>query len=374
MQQQLQQQRAQVVRMASSSSSSGTSIGAEGQQVLQIGTTRVARRSSPAATAASNNNKAPSTFRIGRKPGASLASSPNNARLSRNRSERELPMAAIGIGKPKSAMAKTNPSADPKAAVKAAEEATKATKRTLVSALRDLQQYMAGPKSDTMLLLLATALVTPLCKQAGISPILGFLAAGMTMGPNALGVIGDMHNVEMMGELGIVFFLFEMGIELSIERLKSMRRDVFGLGLSQFLGTAAAVAAVGKLAFDLPGNALVVLGGGLALSSSAFVLQLLKDKEQLSTRFGKASFGILLLQDLAVVPLLVVTPILAGGGAGLGAALGSALVKATLALSAIAFTGHVVLDSLFNTVAKGIPWRHPPHCPGHVVHDGGFGT
>ena len=214
------------------------------------------------------------------------------------------------------------------------------------------QQYMAGPKSDTMLLLLATALVTPLCKQAGISPILGFLAAGMMMGPNALSVIGDMHNVEMMGELGIVFFLFEMGIELSIERLKSMRRDVFGLGLSQFLGTAAAVAAVGKVAFNLPANALVVLGGGLALSSSAFVLQLLKDKEQLSTRFGKASFGILLLQDLAVVPLLVVTPILAGGGAGLGAALGSALVKATLALSAIAFTGHVVLDPLFNTVAK----------------------
>jgi len=127
---------------------------------------------------------------------------------------------------------------------------------------------------------------------------------------------------------------------------------VFGLGLSQFLGTAAAVAAIGKVAFNLPGNALVVLGGGLALSSSAFVLQLLKDKDQLATRFGKASFGILLLQDLAVVPLLVVTPILAGGGQGLGAALGSALVKATIALSGIAFTGRVVLNPLFNTVAK----------------------
>ena len=326
-----QQQRPQVVRMASSTTDHAS-------EVLRIGTTRVARKGITAATSSSSvTENAPSTFRIERKPGTSLSNS------------RE-PMAGIGIAKPASAKStKVTTNNDPKAAVIAAKETTK---RTLVSALRDLQQYMAGPKSDTMLLLLATALVTPLCKQAGISPILGFLATGMMMGPNALGVIGDMHNVEAMGELGIVFFLFEMGIELSIERLKSMRRDVFGLGLSQFLGTAAAVAAVGKLAFNLPSNALVVLGGGLALSSSAFVLQLLKDKEQLSTRFGKASFGILLLQDLAVVPLLVVTPILAGGGAGLGAALGSALVKAGLALSAIAFAGHFVLDPLFNTVAK----------------------
>ena len=325
-----QQQRPQVVRMASSTTDHAS-------DVLRIGTTRVARKGITTTSSSSVTDNAPSTFRIERKPGTSLSNS------------RE-PMAAIGFAKPASAKStKVTTNNDPKAAVIAAKETTK---RTLVSALRDLQQYMAGPKSDTMLLLLATALVTPLCKQAGISPILGFLATGMMMGPNALGVIGDMHNVEAMGELGIVFFLFEMGIELSIERLKSMRRDVFGLGLSQFLGTAAAVAAVGKLAFNLPSNALVVLGGGLALSSSAFVLQLLKDKEQLSTRFGKASFGILLLQDLAVVPLLVVTPILAGGGAGLGAALGSALVKAGLALSAIAFAGHFVLDPLFNTVAK----------------------
>ena len=325
-----QQQRPQVVRMTSSTTDHAS-------DVLRVGTTLVARKGITATSSSSVADNAPSTFRIERKPGTSLSNS------------RE-PMAAIGFAKPASAKStKVTTNNDPKAAVIAAKETTK---RTLVSALRDLQQYMAGPKSDTMLLLLATALVTPLCKQAGISPILGFLATGMMMGPNALGVIGDMHNVEAMGELGIVFFLFEMGIELSIERLKSMRRDVFGLGLSQFLGTAAAVAAVGKLAFNLPSNALVVLGGGLALSSSAFVLQLLKDKEQLSTRFGKASFGILLLQDLAVVPLLVVTPILAGGGAGLGAALGSALVKAGLALSAIAFAGHFVLDPLFNTVAK----------------------
>lgn len=225
------------------------------------------------------------------------------------------------------------------------------TSRTLQEAMADLGKYMEGTKSDTLLLLLATALITPLCKKLGTSPILGFLASGMLLGPNGWGLISGIHSTETLAELGIVFFLFEMGIELSFNRLLSMRKDVFGLGLSQFVVTALAVAGVGSLA-GLPANAVVVLGGGLALSSSAFVLQLLKDKNQLATRFGKASFGILLFQDLAVVPLLVVTPILAGQGKGLAAALGSALVKAVLALGSIAFAGRVILNPLFKTVAQ----------------------
>ncbi|GKY90872.1 hypothetical protein MPSEU_000060000 [Mayamaea pseudoterrestris] len=231
------------------------------------------------------------------------------------------------------------------------EEGARKTSRTFLDAIRDLNKYMHGPKSDTLILLLATALITPLCKNfLHTSPILGFLAAGMLLGPNGLGLITGVHTTETLAELGIVFFLFEMGIELSFERLMSMRKDVFGLGFGQFMATALAFAAVGK-AVGQPGNALIVIGGGLALSSSAFVLQLLKDKNQLATRFGKASFGVLLFQDLAVVPLLVVTPILAGSGAGLAAALGSAILKAGMALGSIAFAGRVVLNPLFKVVA-----------------------
>ena len=124
----------------------------------------------------------------------------------------------------------------------------------------------------------------------------------------------------LQGELGIVFFLFEMGLELSVARLNAMKRDVFGLGTSQFLVTAAVGSAV-SIACGLPTAAAVTIGGSLALSSSAFVLQLLKDKDAMGTRHGKASFGILLLQDLAVVPLLVVVELLAKGGTGLGKAL-----------------------------------------------------
>jgi CPA2 family monovalent cation:H+ antiporter-2 len=229
--------------------------------------------------------------------------------------------------------------------------AAESTSRTLKEALEELATYMSGAKSDTILLLMATALITPICQRIGISPILGFLASGMLLGPNGWGLISGIHTTETLAELGIVFFLFEMGIELSVERLLSMKRDVFGLGLCQFLCTASAVAALGKFV-GLPGNALVVLGGGLALSSSAFVLQLLKDKSQLATRFGKAAFGILLFQDLAVVPLLVVTPILAGGGGGLAAALGSAVLKAGLALGSITLAGRYLLNPLFRSVAQ----------------------
>jgi monovalent cation:proton antiporter-2 (CPA2) family protein len=229
-------------------------------------------------------------------------------------------------------------------------EVEKATQRTLKDAVMDLQDYMVGPKSDTLILLLATALVTPICKRLGTSPILGFLASGMLLGPNGCGLISGIHTTETLAELGIVFFLFEMGIELSVERLMQMRKDVFGLGLGQFGLTALAIGLLGRL-FGLPANAQVVLGGGLALSSSAFVLQLLKDKNQLATRFGKASFGILLFQDLAVVPLLVVTPILAGSGSGLARAVGAAVVKAAMALGSIAVAGRYLLNPLFKLVA-----------------------
>jgi monovalent cation:proton antiporter-2 (CPA2) family protein len=232
----------------------------------------------------------------------------------------------------------------------AAMELSEQTSRTILDAISDLRKYMAGPKSDTLFLLMATALITPLCKMAGLSPILGFLASGMLLGPNGAGVISGIHTTETLAELGIVFFLFEMGIELSVERLKSMKKDVFGLGLSQYLISACALGLVAKVVGGLSGPAAVVVGGALSLSSSAFVLQLIKDKKELATRYGKASFGVLLLQDLAVVPLLVATPILAGSGS-LASALGSAVVKAGMALSGIALAGRFALNPLFKIVA-----------------------
>jgi len=239
---------------------------------------------------------------------------------------------------------------EPEYVAKGTEMIAQETSRTVIEAIKGLGEYMHGSKNDILILLLTTGLITPLFKLMSLSPILGFLLAGTLLGPNGFGVISNVHSTEGLGELGIVFFLFEMGIELSSERLKSMKRDVFGLGLSQFFTTAFVIALVGSKV-GLQPNQLVVLGGALALSSSAFVLQLLKDKGELGTRHGKASFGILLFQDLAVVPLLVVTPILASGGSGLAKALASASIKAMLALGAIAVIGRTVLNRMFDMVA-----------------------
>lgn len=218
--------------------------------------------------------------------------------------------------------------------------------------LDSLKSHMGGKKSDTLLLLLTTALVPALCQKLNTSPILGFLATGLLFGPKGRNNINDIHTTEYMADIGIVFFLFEMGIHLSVDTLMSMSKDVFGLGLSQVAVTSVVIATIAGLCGQSTA-AKIVIGGGLALSSSAFVLQLLKDKDQLGSKFGKSSFGVLLFQDLAVVPLLVTTKVLGGTGDGsVASAIFSALTKATMALLAIAFTGKFLLNPLFDAVAK----------------------
>lgn len=212
-----------------------------------------------------------------------------------------------------------------------------------------------GARRDSMTLLLATATVIPLAKAAGLSPILGFLATGVALGPNGLGVVTELSTTEALAELGVVFFLFEMGLELSMERLGAMKREIFGLGLAQFVAT---MLIVGKLVHVLGGGSVSataagLAGGALALSSSAFVLQLLRDQDELGTAHGRASLGVLLLQDLAVVPLLVLTPLLAGGGSGsvIGPLVIAAL-KAVAAVVSVEFLGKRVLNRAFERAAR----------------------
>jgi len=164
--------------------------------------------------------------------------------------------------------------------------------------------------------------------------------------------VSDIATTTKLAEFGVVFFLFEMGLELELERLKSVGRDAFRLGGAQFALTSLVFGAVAT-AFGASGPAAIVLGGGLALSSSAFVIQLLSEKGELATRFGRASFGILLFQDIAVVPLLVVTPLLGGSsGAALGAALRVAAIKSASALAIIFVTGRLLLQRVFQLVAS----------------------
>eukprot|EP00177_Eucheuma_denticulatum_P003708 GFKZ01006709.1.p1 GENE.GFKZ01006709.1~~GFKZ01006709.1.p1 ORF type:complete len:849 (-),score=121.05 GFKZ01006709.1:2059-4605(-) len=207
--------------------------------------------------------------------------------------------------------------------------------------------------NDALVLLLTTVLIIPLARRFGISPILGFLAAGIALGPNGFGLVRDVGTSKALAELGVVFFLFEMGLELSTSKLKSLGGDVFGLGTSQFFVSGALISLVAVMA-GLNAQAAIVIGAGLALSSSAFVLQLLGERGEVGTRFGRAAFGILLFQDLAVVPVLVLTPLLAGSGgaAAVLRAISIASAKAVAALGFIFFMGKNFLQPVFRFVAR----------------------
>lgn len=195
---------------------------------------------------------------------------------------------------------------------------------------------------ETIIFLVAAGLVVPLVRKAGISAVLGFLFVGLVIGPFGVGrlvgetpvlelmVIADVEGVRRFAELGVIFLLFTIGLELSVAQLWGMRRLVFGFGTAQVTISALAIGAI-AYAF---GNSLVaasIFGLCLALSSTALVMQLLTESRRLSTPAGRSSFGVLLLQDLAVVPILFFV-----GIAG-------ATVEGSLAFAALRAIGEAVL-------------------------------
>lgn len=215
-----------------------------------------------------------------------------------------------------------------------------------------------GPKSvrdpsilqELLVFLLAPVVVVPLFRWLRYSPIVGYLAAGVLIGPQTLGLITDTVVTHVLAELGIAFLLFAIGLELSLGRLRVMRRLVFGLGGSQVVATAAAFSlGAAALGADLPGA--IVIGGGLALSSTAFVLQLLVERGEQLARFGRTAFAVLLFQDLAVVPMLAIVLMLGQAEPSPWVALALALGEAVLALGAIAAIGRLVLRPAFRMVA-----------------------
>lgn len=217
---------------------------------------------------------------------------------------------------------------------------------------------------ETVIFLAAAGVVVPVFHRLRISPVLGYLIVGGIIGPFGLGlwigdvpvlsyaVIRDIEGVRALAELGVVFLLFMIGLELSLDRLWAMRRLVFGLGSLQIFVTGTVIGAL-AWAFGNPPSVAIVLGACLALSSTAIVMQILMQGHRLGTPLGRSSFAILLMQDLAVVPILFAVGILGAGTNGFPAvALFIALTKAVLAIGLIYAVGRLALRPALHIVAQ----------------------
>lgn len=204
---------------------------------------------------------------------------------------------------------------------------------------------------DVLVVLAAMVLIVPVFQRIKFSPILGYLAAGMVVGPSGFELIGDTKAANTLAHFGVVFLLFMIGLELSFKRIRALGSKVFGLGSMQVIISAIIVGMVANISgFGL--NAVVIIGGGLALSSTAFVLQLLAERGERATRFGLTTFSILLLQDLAVVPLLIFVTLVGTSEVSFIETLGLATLRGMSALIIVLLLGRFLLRPAYKMIAN----------------------
>ncbi|AOY91849.1 potassium transporter [Cupriavidus sp. USMAA2-4] len=213
---------------------------------------------------------------------------------------------------------------------------------------------MHSPLELTLVLLAAAVFGVVAFRMLQLPPMLGYLAVGILIGPHALALAGDSGQIQYLAEFGVVFLMFSIGLEFSLGKLRAMRRLVFGLGGSQVVLTMLAVLPASLLfnwLFHLSWQAAIAIGGALAMSSTAIVSKMLSERMELETEHGRNIISVLLFQDLAVVPLLIVIPALSRDPGDMAAALTLAAVKIVVALSLIFYVGKNLMSRWFHVVA-----------------------
>jgi CPA2 family monovalent cation:H+ antiporter-2 len=205
--------------------------------------------------------------------------------------------------------------------------------------------------ADVLVLLAATLLVVASLRRLRMPPVIGFLAVGVALGPHALGWVEDTETTSTLAEFGVVFLLFTLGLEFSLPRMLAMRNEVFALGSAQVGLTAAAFGGVAWW-LGAPAAVAVVLGGAVAMSSTAIVIQQLTEQGELNRTHGRLSFGILLFQDLAFVPFLALAGVIGAAGEEYTLAeVLAAIVKAGAALAIVLAAGRWLLRPMFHEIA-----------------------
>ena len=205
--------------------------------------------------------------------------------------------------------------------------------------------------TEVIILLAASVAVVFIFQRIGLGAVLGYLVAGGLIGPFGLELVTDTGTITVLGEFGVVFLLFIIGLELPFERLRVMRGPILGLGLLQILLTTAMIFAVSTL-LDMSITEAVIVGAALSLSSTAVVVTLLSDQRKLSTRIGRNVFSVLLMQDLAVGPFLAVVVVVGSGDGPIIETVGLAFVKMIAAIVVILGIGRWLLIRLFVTIGS----------------------
>lgn len=205
---------------------------------------------------------------------------------------------------------------------------------------------------DATIYLAAATIAVVLSRKLGFGAVLGYLVAGVLVGPWCLRLITNVDNILHFSEIGVVFLLFIIGLELQPSRLWVLRRSVFGLGSLQVFITGAALSGIARW-FGLDWGPALLVGFGLSLSSTAFVLQMLAERKELTSPHGRAAFGVLLFQDLAVIPLIALVPMLASESPSMSNALQlEELLKTLLVLTGFIVGGHFLLRPVLRLVAS----------------------
>jgi len=210
-----------------------------------------------------------------------------------------------------------------------------------------------GPLLEEMAVFLAAAVIAvPIAQRLGLGSVLGYLLAGVAIGPWGLGLIGEVEQVLHIAEFGVVLLLFIIGLEMQPRRLWALRKTIIGFGGLQVGLTGALLALAAAVVMGMPAAPAAVAGFALALSSTAFALQLLAERGELTARHGRAAFAILLFQDLAVIPILALLPLLTAGNESVTLMGGLwQTVKIALVLGAMVVGGHYLLRPVFRLVA-----------------------
>lgn len=205
---------------------------------------------------------------------------------------------------------------------------------------------------EILSLLAAAVTAVLLFNRLGLGSVLGYLVAGAVVGPAGFSLVHDPDNMRHIGEFGVVFLLFLIGIEIKPKRLWVMRRMVFGFGGSQVMITGLLLAGIVHFTISLTYVQSFIVGFGLALSSTAFGLQILTDENQLTARWGRSSFSILLFQDIAVVPLMVILPLLAVGNLDLSESMGLAVLESVAIFAVVLVVGRYTVNPALHAIAR----------------------